>query len=104
MKTPLRYQITEFDCGSISLLNCITYLFKREEIPAKLVKAITNTNVLWDQSLKENVCCLIENSCDSIETNFIPPIVTQIELSVWVLFYKKTEQDKVALFFIKLTY
>ena len=41
MKTPLRYQITEFDCGSVSLLNCITYLFKREEIPAELVKAIS---------------------------------------------------------------
>ena len=41
MKTPLRYQITEFDCGSVSLLNCITYLFDREEIPAELVKAIS---------------------------------------------------------------
>ena len=41
MKTPLRYQITEYDCGSVSLLNCITYLFKREEIPAELVKAIS---------------------------------------------------------------
>lgn len=41
MKTPLRYQITEFDCGSVSLLNCITYLFEREEIPAELVKAIS---------------------------------------------------------------
>lgn len=42
MKTPLRYQITEFDCGSVSLLNCISYLFKREEIPAELVKAISS--------------------------------------------------------------
>lgn len=42
MKTPLRYQITEFDCGSVSLLNCITFLFKREEIPAELVKAISS--------------------------------------------------------------
>ena len=42
MKTPLRYQITEFDCGSVSLLNCITYLFKRNEIPAELVKAISS--------------------------------------------------------------
>ena len=41
MKSPLRYQITEYDCGSVSLLNCITYLFKREEIPAELVKAIS---------------------------------------------------------------
>jgi len=42
MKTPLRYQITEFDCGSVSLVNCITYLFKREEIPAELIKAINS--------------------------------------------------------------
>ena len=41
MKTPLRYQITEFDCGSVSLLNCITFLFERDEIPAELVKAIS---------------------------------------------------------------
>ena len=42
MKTPLRYQITEFDCGSVSLLNCITYLFEREEIPAELIKAVSS--------------------------------------------------------------
>ena len=42
MKTPLRYQITEFDCGSVSLINCITFLFEREEIPAELVKAISS--------------------------------------------------------------
>lgn len=41
MKTPLRYQITEFDCGSVSLINCITYLFERKEIPAELIKAIS---------------------------------------------------------------
>lgn len=42
MKTPLRYQITEFDCGSVSLINCITFLFERNEIPAELVKAISS--------------------------------------------------------------
>lgn len=42
MKTPLRYQITEFDCGSVSLINCIAYLFEREEIPAELIKAISS--------------------------------------------------------------
>jgi hypothetical protein len=41
MKTPLRYQITEFDCGSVSLINCIVFLFEREEIPAELIKAIS---------------------------------------------------------------
>ena len=41
MKTPLRHQITEFDCGSVSLINCIAYLFERHEIPAELVKEIS---------------------------------------------------------------
>lgn len=40
MKVPLRYQITEFDCGTVSILNAISYLYEREEIPALLVKQI----------------------------------------------------------------
>ena len=40
MKIPLRFQITEFDCGTVSLQNAFNYLFNREEIPAELVKAI----------------------------------------------------------------
>ena len=40
MKVPLRFQVTEFDCGTISLLNVFSYLFEREDIPAALVKAI----------------------------------------------------------------
>lgn len=40
MKNPLRFQVTEFDCGTVSLLNAFTYLFERDEIPAELVKAI----------------------------------------------------------------
>lgn len=40
MKVPLRFQVTEFDCGTISLLNAFSYLYDREEIPAELVKAI----------------------------------------------------------------
>ncbi len=40
MKSPLRYQITEFDCGTVSLTNCISYLFDRENIPAELIKSI----------------------------------------------------------------
>lgn len=41
MKVPLRFQVTEFDCGSVTLLNAISYLFEREEIPAELVRAIS---------------------------------------------------------------
>lgn len=40
MKTPLRYQITEFDCGTVSLLNAVSYLYDREEIPSELIRAI----------------------------------------------------------------
>lgn len=40
MKTPLRFQITEYDCGTVSLMNAICYIFEREEIPAILLKKI----------------------------------------------------------------
>ena len=40
MKIPLRYQVSEFDCGTVSLLNAISYLFKSDEIPVELVRAI----------------------------------------------------------------
>lgn len=40
MKVPLRYQVTEFDCGPISIFNALNYLFEREEIPADLIKSI----------------------------------------------------------------
>ena len=41
MKLPLRYQITEYDCGPASLLNGLSFLFEREEIPPELVRYIT---------------------------------------------------------------
>ena len=41
MKVPLRFQITEFDCGTVALLNSFSYLFERENIPAALIKAIS---------------------------------------------------------------
>ena len=40
MKIPLTFQITEFDCGTTSLLNALLFLFEREEIPVSLLKAI----------------------------------------------------------------
>lgn len=41
MKIPLRFQITEFDCGTIALQNAISYLYHRENVPAELVRAIS---------------------------------------------------------------
>ncbi len=40
VKIPLRYQISEYDCGPTSLLNGVSYLFEREEIPAELVRDV----------------------------------------------------------------
>ena len=40
MKVPLRFQITEFDCGTTSLINALAFLFEREELPVSLLRAI----------------------------------------------------------------
>lgn len=40
MKNLLNYQTSEYDCGPVSLLNGIRYLFEREEIVPDLVKFI----------------------------------------------------------------
>ena len=39
-KTPLDYQITEYDCGTNTLLNALRYLFKRSEISPEIYKYI----------------------------------------------------------------
>jgi len=39
-KTPLDYQITEYDCGTTTLLNALRYLFKRSEISPEIFKFI----------------------------------------------------------------
>lgn len=40
MKIPLRYQMTEYDCGPTSMLNAMSYLFQREDIPPEVVRNI----------------------------------------------------------------
>lgn len=40
MKNPLRYQISEYDCGPTSMLNAMSYLFQREEIPPEIIRNI----------------------------------------------------------------
>lgn len=36
MKSPLHYQVSEFDCGPTTVLNALSYLFQREDLPAEL--------------------------------------------------------------------
>ena len=40
MKVPLRYQNTEYDCGTTSFINALAYLYDREEVPVELLKAV----------------------------------------------------------------
>ena len=40
MKNPLHYQISEYDCGPTSVLNAMSYLFSREEIPPEIIRNI----------------------------------------------------------------
>jgi hypothetical protein len=41
LKNPLTYQRTEYDCGLTTLLNAISFLFDREEIPPEVLKFIS---------------------------------------------------------------
>ena len=36
----MRYQNTEYDCGTTSFVNALAYLYDRKDIPVKLLKAI----------------------------------------------------------------
>lgn len=40
MKTPFSYQKTNFDCAPTCLLNGISYLYQREEIPVEIINTI----------------------------------------------------------------
>ena len=44
-KTPLSYQITEYDCGQTTFLNALRYLFKRAEIDPEVIKTIMQTTL-----------------------------------------------------------
>jgi len=40
MKVPLHYQLSEYDCGPTTLLNAVSYLFAREEIPPEIIRNV----------------------------------------------------------------
>jgi len=40
MRSPLRYQATEYDCGPTSMTNAIIYMFDRNEIPPDVMRHI----------------------------------------------------------------
>ena len=40
MKNPLHYQLSEYDCGPTTMLNAVSFLFEREEIPPDIIRNI----------------------------------------------------------------
>ena len=40
MKNPLHYQLSEYDCGPTSMLNAMSFLFEREELPPEIIRNI----------------------------------------------------------------
>ncbi len=40
MENPLRHQMTEYDCGPTSMLNAVSFLFPRKEIPPEIIRSI----------------------------------------------------------------
>lgn len=40
MKSPLNYQFTEFDCGPTTILNAVSFLFERHEIPPEVIRHV----------------------------------------------------------------
>lgn len=40
MKTPLKYQSSEYDCVPTTFLNALNFLFDRKDIPPEVIKAI----------------------------------------------------------------
>lgn len=50
MDNPLRYQMTEYDCGPTSMLNAVSYLFRRDEIPPELTRKSCCT--VWTASAR----------------------------------------------------
>lgn len=61
MKNPLYYQATEYDCGPTSMLNAISYLFEREEIPPIIIKTIMT--YCLDQYNEQGEICKGGTSC-----------------------------------------
>lgn len=77
MKNPLHYQLTEYDCGPTSLLNAISYLFEREEIPPEIIKTIM-------------IYCLDCHGTDGVPGTYGTSTSAMMFLSSWFTRFGKT--------------
>ncbi len=85
MKIPLRFQITEFDCGTVALQNAISYLYEREDIPAELIREITlyTINCYDDEGRLKNNSLEIARMTDWI-TNYTNDHDFKLEASHYI--------------------
>ena len=51
MKNLLNYQTSEYDCGPVTILNGIRYLFEREEIYPEIIKFLCL--FVWIPTMKQ---------------------------------------------------
>lgn len=65
MKNPLRFQNTEYDCATTTLINALSYLYEREEAPVELLKAIYSYTL--DESNQEGIIGMGGTSKKNIE-------------------------------------
>lgn len=85
MKNPLRYQISEYDCGPTSLLNALSYLFQREEISPELIRNIMlysldcygNGGVLGKSGTSRMAMTFLSNWLDGVGKTGILPIASR---------------------------
>lgn len=73
-KTPLDYQITEYDCGTTTLLNALRYLFRRSEISPKVYKYILQytldkSNIFGEIGKGGTSVYALEYLCDWLNEN-----------------------------------
>lgn len=83
MKNPLHYQMTEYDCGPTSLLNAISFLFEREDIPPEIIKTIM-------------IYCLDCHGTDGVPGTYGTSSSAMLFLSSWFNRFGKTGRMPIA--------
>lgn len=83
MKIPLRFQNTEYDCGTTSFVNALAYLFDREDIPVELLKAIYRYTLDVDNGYggtsRESANALIDKFMEYASSNDFKIKCTKLE-------------------------
>ncbi|MCH4038480.1 MAG: hypothetical protein LKG48_01160 [Lachnospiraceae bacterium] len=102
MKNPLHYQLTEYDCGPTSMLDAVSFLFEREEIPAEIIRE--TMLYCMDCHGSDGLCGTKGTSCTAMMflanwysnfgVNGQMPIATRYERGPQV--YIDTEDDRAA--------